>query len=46
VFWFGEALGVPWPGSDLFLVPLFVVALLSVRAAIGLGLRPAPTAAT
>lgn len=38
-FWFGEALGVRWPGSDLFLVPLFVVALIASRGAVEAGLR-------
>jgi Ca2+/H+ antiporter, TMEM165/GDT1 family len=38
VFWFGEALGVPWPGADLFLIALFVVSILCVRGAIQLGL--------
>jgi uncharacterized membrane protein len=37
-FWLGEAVGFPWPGSDLFLVPLFVVSLLLVRAAVQLRL--------
>jgi uncharacterized membrane protein len=41
-FWFGEALGVRWPGSDLFLVPLFVVALLASRGAVEAGLRTPP----
>jgi uncharacterized membrane protein len=31
VFWSGEAVGVPWPGADLFLIPIFVAALLVVR---------------
>ncbi len=47
-FWTGEALHVAWPGSDLFLIPLFVAALLLVRGALELGLRrerTAPTAA-
>ena len=43
-FWAGEAAGYAWPGSDLVLVPLFAVALLAVRGAIGLLLRaPAPS---
>ncbi len=39
VFWAGEALHVPWPGGDLFLLPLFVVAAILVRAAISLADR-------
>jgi Ca2+/H+ antiporter, TMEM165/GDT1 family len=39
-FWFGEAVGVRWPAGDLFLIPLFVLALLLTRAAIQWGLRP------
>ena len=45
VFWTGEALGVAWPGSDLILVPLFVLALAAMRGSVELGLRrtrPAP----
>jgi uncharacterized membrane protein len=45
-FWLGEALGVPWPGGDLFLVPLFVVAVLAVRGALQAGLTGHPSAAT
>ncbi len=45
-FWLGEALGVPWPGSDLFLIPLFVLSLVINRGAIQLRLgtptRPVP----
>jgi Ca2+/H+ antiporter, TMEM165/GDT1 family len=41
-FWFGEAVGVTWPGSDLFLVPLFVVSLVLARAAVGAGMRLTP----
>ncbi|MGI0054873.1 MAG: hypothetical protein ACREBZ_04025 [Thermoplasmata archaeon] len=37
-FWGGEALGLAWPAGDVFLIPLFVVALLLVRAALGLAL--------
>jgi len=45
-FWLGEALGVAWPGSDLFLIPLFVVSILAARGFIQLGLdRPASQAA-
>ncbi len=39
-FWLGEALGVAWPGSDLFLIPLFVVSILAARGLIQLGLGP------
>ncbi|MCI4365727.1 MAG: hypothetical protein L3K10_06680 [Thermoplasmata archaeon] len=43
-FWFGEALGVSWPEADLFLIPLFVVALLVTRGLIQvqLALRAVP----
>lgn len=37
-FWLGEALGYPWPGSDLFLIPLFILSLLVTRALIQVGL--------
>ncbi|MGI0132415.1 MAG: hypothetical protein ACREDK_04915 [Thermoplasmata archaeon] len=33
-FWAGEAYGYPWPGTDLALIPLFVVAVLIVRGSI------------
>ncbi len=39
VFWLGEALGIPWPGADLFLVVLFLIALGAVRGAIQLGMN-------
>ena len=42
VFWAGEAAGLSWPGSDLFLLPLFLVSLGIVRGAIGLFLRREP----
>jgi uncharacterized membrane protein len=45
-FWFGEAAGFPWPGSDLFLVPLYFAALLLVRAGVQLRVgtpRPRPS---
>ena len=45
-FWAGEALHVTWPYGEVFLIPLFVVALLVVRGAIEAGLRrtrPVPT---
>jgi Ca2+/H+ antiporter, TMEM165/GDT1 family len=45
VFWFGEALGIAWPGSDLFLIPLFVLSILTVRGVLQLGLAPAPVPA-
>ncbi len=48
VFWAGQALGVPWPFSDLVLIPLFGVAVLLVRSAIALAMRgdrPAPPGA-
>lgn len=40
IFWGGEALGVPWPGQDLVLLPLFAGVLLTVRAAVGAVLGP------
>ncbi len=47
VFWGGEAAGVHWPGGDLFLLPLVVLALLIVRGGVELVMRasaapPAP----
>jgi uncharacterized membrane protein len=39
VFWTGEALGIHWPGNDLFLIPLALLAGLIVRGALELGLR-------
>ncbi|MGP8077305.1 MAG: hypothetical protein ACLQD8_02300 [Thermoplasmata archaeon] len=42
VFWAGEARGWAWPGSDLFLIPLVVVAAVIVRGAVEVGLRAAP----
>ena len=41
-FWFGEAIGLQWPGADLFLIPLFLIALLLSRVAVEAGLRAAP----
>ena len=38
-FWMGEAARVPWPGGDLFLLPIFVLALLVVRGGVELGVR-------
>ena len=46
VFWYGEAAHFAWPGSDLFLIPLFLASLLVVRGSVELGLRrsaPAPS---
>jgi uncharacterized membrane protein len=37
-FWAGEAGGVAWPGSDLILIPMFVVAVVVVRGAVALAL--------
>jgi len=34
VFWTGEAAGLAWPGQDLSLVPLFLAALVFVRAGV------------
>ena len=34
VFWAGEALRVAWPGDDLSLLPLFVLAVILVRSTI------------
>ena len=47
VFWAGEALGLSWPAGDLFLIPLFVLAVLLVRGGIALFLprRTPPTSA-
>jgi Ca2+/H+ antiporter, TMEM165/GDT1 family len=39
VFWAGEAVGFAWPGSDLFLIPLFVLSLVIVRGGLELFLR-------
>jgi uncharacterized membrane protein len=39
VFWAGEAAGENWPGSDLFLIPLFLIAIGLVRGALELKLR-------
>lgn len=41
VFWTGEAAGVPWPGADLILVPLFLVGVVAVRGGVQLVLGPA-----
>jgi uncharacterized membrane protein len=48
VFWGGEAAGVQWPGGDLFLVPLVILAVLLVRGGVALVMRattPPPTPA-
>ncbi len=42
LFWGGEAYGVAWPGSDLILIPMFLVAVVLVRAAVELVLRGDP----
>jgi len=39
VFWAGEALGVSWPGADLFLIVLFFLALGIVRGGLAMFLR-------
>jgi uncharacterized membrane protein len=44
IFWGGEALGVPWPGGDLVLLPLVLVVGLVVRALVELRLRAARAA--
>ncbi|MCI4357979.1 MAG: hypothetical protein L3J95_01615 [Thermoplasmata archaeon] len=40
VFWGGEAESVKWPGSDLFLLVIFVAAVLVVRGLVEVLLRP------
>ncbi len=40
IFWGGEAAGIKWPGSDLFLIVLFVGALVVVRGILELLRRP------
>jgi len=48
VFWGGEAAGVNWPGGDLILLPLVVLAVLLVRGGVELVMRasaPPPTPA-
>jgi uncharacterized membrane protein len=42
VFWGGEAAGIQWPGGDLFLLPLVVLAVLLVRGGVELVLRWRP----
>jgi Ca2+/H+ antiporter, TMEM165/GDT1 family len=41
VFWGGEAAGIAWPGDDLFLIPLFLIGLVVVRAGLEGALRRA-----
>jgi uncharacterized membrane protein len=36
IFWTGEAFGVPWPGADLFLIPIFLGVVGIVRGLLGL----------
>lgn len=38
-FWLGEAVGVPWPWGEAALIPLFVLALVIVRASLQVFLR-------
>ena len=48
VFWGGEAAGVAWPGGDLFLLVLVVLAVLAVRGGVEAVMRasaPPPTPA-
>ncbi len=45
IFWAGEAAGVPWPGSDLILIPLVVGSALVVRGLIALMMRGSTSAA-
>ena len=42
IFWGGEAAGIAWPGDDLFLIPLVLIALGIVRGAIAIGVRAVP----
>jgi uncharacterized membrane protein len=37
VFWGGEAAGLPWPGRDLVLLPLFLIAVVVIRGLVRLG---------
>lgn len=39
LFWGGEAANVTWPGSDLFLIPIFLGAILAVRGTVEALLR-------
>jgi Ca2+/H+ antiporter, TMEM165/GDT1 family len=45
VFWAGEAVGIAWPGSDFFLIPLFLLGLVVIRGVVELGLRQTPPSA-
>jgi Ca2+/H+ antiporter, TMEM165/GDT1 family len=44
VFWAGEAAGFTWPGSDLFLIPLFLAGVALVRGGVEVVLRRGPRA--
>jgi uncharacterized membrane protein len=41
IFWIGEGLGVPWPGSDLSILGFAALFLAVALAAVGLARRPA-----
>jgi len=43
IFWAGEAVGVAWPGGDLFLIPMVVAVAAVVRGGVALGVRPPPS---
>jgi uncharacterized membrane protein len=45
VFWVGEGAGLRWPGSDLFLLALVALFLLTTAAAIRLMRAALPSAA-
>ncbi len=42
VFWGGEAAGIQWPGGDLFLIPLVILAVLIVRGGVAVVMRATP----
>jgi len=42
VFWIGEAAHVAWPGSDLILIPFFLLGLVFVRGGVEVVLRRTP----
>jgi Ca2+/H+ antiporter, TMEM165/GDT1 family len=47
IFWGGEAAGVRWPGDELFLIPMVVIAALAVRGGVAVAMRtevPRPVA--